>query len=105
MKKIINTTGAVFWKSPYNPYSAYTISEFILNEGDTLFLYTDGVPEATDKDNSAFGLKRMIDALNIDEDADPQRLITNVREKIEEFVCDASQFDDITMVSLKRLQK
>lgn len=31
MKKIINNTGTVFWKSPYNPYSAYTISEFILN--------------------------------------------------------------------------
>ena len=84
------------------PGMTYQEDEFILNKGDALFLYTDGVPEATDDNDSAFGLDRMIDALNIDSDADPKTLIANVGKRIEEFVGDAAQFDDITMLSVKR---
>jgi sigma-B regulation protein RsbU (phosphoserine phosphatase) len=87
------------------PDMVYEEYEFVLNDGDSLFLYTDGVPEATDRNDSAFGLDRMIDALNIDGDADPKTLITNVENMISGFVGDAAQFDDITMLSIKRPSK
>ena len=72
---------------------------FELKPGDKLFVYTDGVPEATNNENQLFGNDRMLDALNIDPEASPQKLLDNVRKKIDEFVGDAPQFDDITMMS------
>ena len=70
----------------------------MLKPGDKLFLYTDGVAEATRKDNTLFGTGRMIDALNINPDADPQELLTNVRNAVDEFVGESEQFDDLTMM-------
>lgn len=75
--------------------------EFELKPGDTLFVYTDGVAEASREDHTLFGPDRMLQALNKDPDAAPDRLLTNVMEGIQEFVQEAEQFDDITMLSLK----
>lgn len=77
--------------------------EFELKPGDSIFIYTDGVAEATNKDNELFGTDRMLDALNKDPDADPEQVLDNVRDGIDEFVQGAEQFDDITMMSLKYL--
>ncbi|MBP5162241.1 MAG: SpoIIE family protein phosphatase [Spirochaetales bacterium] len=75
--------------------------EFKLNPGDSLFVYTDGVPEATDSKNRLFGEERMVDALNVDPDALPSEVIRNVRSGIDGFVAGAEQFDDITMLCFK----
>ena len=75
--------------------------EFLLNPGDSLFVYTDGVTEATDADNRLFGTDRMLEALNEDPDADPEKLLGIVRKHIDAFVGGAPQFDDITMMSLR----
>ena len=75
--------------------------EFQLNPGDTLFVYTDGVAEATNSKNELFGTDRMLDSLNKDPDAAPEELLHNVIEGIDEFVSGAEQFDDITMLALK----
>ena len=75
--------------------------EFQLNPGDTLFVYTDGVAEATDSNNELFGTDRMLEALNKDPDAMPEQLLKNVVEGIDEFIKGAEQFDDLTMLSLK----
>ena len=72
--------------------------EFELHPGDSLFVYTDGVPEATNAENELFGADRMLQALNREPDAEPERLLKNVREAIDAFVGDAPQFDDITML-------
>ena len=74
--------------------------EFTLNPGDTLFVYTDGVPEATDSTNELFGTDRMLMALNRNADAAPKDLLTNVRKELDAFVGNAPQFDDITMLAL-----
>lgn len=79
----------------------YKEYELCLEPGDEIFVYTDGVPEATNSATELFGTKRMIDALNLDKSADVQALTTNVRIAIDEFVKDADQFDDITMLSFK----
>ena len=76
----------------------YKEYEMQLNPGDKLFLYTDGVAEATRHGNELFGTKRMIDALNQDPDATPERILRNVRRAVDTFVGNDEQFDDLTMM-------
>lgn len=75
--------------------------EFELKPGDVLFVYTDGLPEATNYDEEQFGEKRLVDALNMNAMAGPKELIPFVHEKVNEFVGSAPQFDDLTMLCLR----
>jgi sigma-B regulation protein RsbU (phosphoserine phosphatase) len=75
--------------------------EFKLDPGDSLYVYTDGVTEATRSDNVLFGTDRMLDALNKNPDAAPETMLETVRSDIDEFVGSAPQFDDITMLGFK----
>ena len=75
--------------------------EFYLKPGDSFFVYTDGVTEATNKDVQLFGTDRMLDALNNSAKADAKTLLENVRNEIDNFVGDAPQFDDITMLGFR----
>jgi len=70
---------------------------FKLSPGDSVFVYTDGVTEATNKDKQLLGLDRMIDALNRS-DSNPETMIDCVSDEITDFVAEAEQFDDITML-------
>ena len=74
--------------------------EFELHPGDSLFVYTDGVTEATDANNKLFGTDRMLEALNEEPDAKPDKLLRIVRKHINDFVGGVPQFDDITMMGL-----
>ena len=75
--------------------------EFLLNPGDSFFVYTDGVAEATNEQKEMFGTKRMLDALNKDPDAPPEQILPNVKSEIDRFVDGAEQFDDITMLCFR----
>ena len=79
----------------------YKEYKLVLSPGDKLFLYTDGVPEATASDREMFGLDRMIGALNSEPDASPEKTLGNVRKAVDDFVKDAEQFDDLTMLCLE----
>ena len=81
--------------------SRYREYEIRLTPGSRLFVYTDGVAEATNAENELFGTGRMLDALNENPDAHPELLIRNVRAAVDEFVKDAEQFDDLTMLCLE----
>ena len=83
------------------PQMKYKEYELQLHPGDKLFVYTDGVPEATNAENELFGTDRMIEALNSDHSADCQQLLLNVRRAVDGFVKDAEQFDDLTMMCLE----
>ncbi|MBO5987112.1 MAG: SpoIIE family protein phosphatase, partial [Lachnospiraceae bacterium] len=72
--------------------------EFELQPGDRLFVYTDGVPEATNASEELMGPDRMLEALNGNASDKPEDLLRAVREGIDAFVGDAPQFDDITMM-------
>ena len=78
----------------YNEY------EMELEKGGCLFLYTDGVPEATNANDKLFGTDRMLEALNKDPKATPGDLLDNVKKATDEFVGDAPQFDDLTMMAV-----
>ena len=76
--------------------------EMTLEKGDRLFIYTDGVPEATNKDNKMFGLDRMMKVLNENAKDSLEDLLQNVHKEANGFVGDAPQFDDLTMLCLER---
>ena len=79
----------------------YKEYEIQMKPGDRLFLYTDGVPEATDTENRMFGTDRMLDALNAEPDVSPKRILENVRGSVDAFVKDSEQFDDLTMMCIE----
>ena len=79
----------------YNQYA------LMLEPGSKLFLYTDGVPEAMDAEKELFGMERTIAALNEQPDAAPDQILKNIRRAVDDFVQDAEQFDDLTMLCLE----
>ena len=79
----------------------YREYEIQLDPGAKVFVYTDGVPEATNADKELFGTDRMIEALNEKPDIEPQEVLKNVRAHVDDFVKDAEQFDDLTMLCLE----
>ena len=81
--------------------TVYSEYEIMLGKGDRLFLYTDGVPEATDSDENMFGSRRMLDALNSTPDADPEGMLNSVKNAVNDFVQNAEQFDDLTMLGFE----
>ena len=79
----------------------YTEYELKMAPGSKLFVYTDGVPEATGADSEMFGLERMVSALNEDPDAPPETILASVRRAVDSFVKNAEPFDDLTMLCLE----
>ena len=75
--------------------------ELDLQVGTKLFLYTDGIPEATDSRNRLFGMERLLNALNEAPEEGPEQLMVNVRKAVDAFVKEAEQFDDLTMMCLE----
>ena len=73
---------------------------FELHPGDRLFVYTDGVPEATNAENELFGNERMLDVLNSQPARKPHALLEAMKRESDVFVGGAPQFDDITMLCL-----
>lgn len=80
------------------PYVEHKIT---LQKGDSLLIYTDGVTEATDKNEQLFGEPRLLEAVRNCNDLDAPLLIKKVRATINLFVGGAEQFDDITMLAVR----
>ncbi len=78
-------------------YSEYEIQ---LEKGSMLFLYTDGLAEATNGEEELFGEERMLAALNENKEKGPHDLLPVVQEKVDEFVGEAEKFDDLTMLAI-----
>ena len=78
----------------------YREYELQLKQGDGLYVYTDGVVEATSANQELYGTERMLAALNINPHAIPEEQLPAVKADIDSFVGDAPQFDDITMLGL-----
>ena len=79
----------------------YTDYEIKLEKGATLFVYTDGVPEATNANHELFEFERTVQALNVKPDASPKDLLPIVRAEVDKFVGEAPQFDDLTMLAVR----
>lgn len=82
----------------------YKEYELEIEKGGCLFVYTDGVPEATSSDSELFGMERLVQVLNEEKDAPLPDILKSVKGSIDKFVKDAPQFDDITMLALYRAE-
>lgn len=83
------------------PGVPYADDEFDISDGDLIFVYTDGVPEAQNVNDELYNNDRMLDALNRHKTDTPEELLVNIRNDINEFVGDAPQFDDLTMLAMR----
>ena len=72
-----------------------------MEPGSKVFVYTDGVAEATDKENQLFGTDRMLDALRKKENRTPEEILASVKQSVETFAGKAPQFDDLTMLCIE----
>ena len=72
-----------------------------LNAGDTVFLYTDGVPEAKNLSDDRFGMDKMVDVLNSNKELSLEMQLKNMKNEIDSFTGGDTPFDDITMLMFK----
>ena len=74
---------------------------FELGAGDLLFMYTDGLPEATNAEDKRLELEGMLDAINKHKEDEPDELLPDIRKEVDAFVKEAPQFDDLTMLIIR----
>ena len=75
--------------------------ELQLTPGSKLFVYTDGLTEATNAKEELMGMDRMVAALQSCEDGSPRDIISGVNQAVQQFVGAAPQFDDLTMLCVQ----
>ena len=78
----------------------YQNHEIKMNVGDRLFVYTDGVTEATNDKNELYGENRLLETMKMAKGKSPKEVLDFVRKDIDKFVDNAPQFDDITMLEM-----
>ena len=81
----------------------YREYELQLAPGSSLFVYTDGLPEANNMEGKLYGLDRMLAALNQNPEAGPEETLKAVQASVDAFVAEGPQFDDLTMLCLRYL--
>lgn len=79
----------------------YYVETIMLEPGDVVYMYTDGITEAMNEKSELFGNDALVDALNTATNWNPEHLDNLVREVVEKFVGEAEQADDITTLSLQ----
>ena len=79
----------------------YRKNELTLAPGDAIYLYTDGVTEATNLNEELYGEERLQKVLDIYKDATPETICAEVKIDVDKFVGEAPQFDDITMLAIR----
>ena len=79
----------------------YRKNELTLAPGDAIYLYTDGVTEATNMSEELYGEERLQTVLNLYKDATPEIICAEVKKDVDKFVGEAPQFDDITMLAIR----
>jgi len=84
-----------------NQDAAYQTRKIVLNAGDMLLLYTDGVTEAMDENEALYSPERLIMEVEKSRQTSPEDLIAEVLKSVQEFAGQAAQSDDITVLAVK----
>jgi serine phosphatase RsbU (regulator of sigma subunit) len=82
-------------------HSTFLLGHAMLGPGDALFIYTDGIPEARNPAGEFFGMNRTVEAVTRPVRA-ASELLDCVEEAVLQYVGDAEQHDDMTMLALRR---
>jgi len=85
------------------PEASFTVKEVTLEKGDVLFTFTDGIPDALNDQNDSFGRERLHQILT-DSNAGPLVLLKNIEDRLCQFMGSTDQFDDVTMLAIKRIE-
>ena len=86
----------------------YTLQEAQIYTNTTIFLFTDGLTEATSADFKLFDMERVNDVAVkalAQQQQEPQQLISLMTEAVHQFVGDAEQSDDLTMMAIQYIKK
>ncbi|MCX6069013.1 MAG: SpoIIE family protein phosphatase [Chloroflexi bacterium] len=84
------------------PQAKFSVKEIFLDKNDLFLAFTDGIPDALNTDNISFGSERLLKLL-AGVDTAPAALLKNIAEHLRQFISTADQFDDITLLALKRV--
>ena len=84
------------------PDASFSVREIKVEVNDLLLAFTDGIPDALNAENISFGNERLKKLLN-DENCSPEALLDTIEEQLHQFMGGADQFDDITMLAVKRV--
>ncbi len=82
----------------------YRDYNFTLKSGEKLYIYTDGVTEATDNDNNLWGVDNMLSALNSVKSESAEQILQKITDSIDEYTRGVAQFDDITQLCIERVR-
>ena len=97
------------YRDPHTPVLAFLRKyqakeyELTLQPGDSIFVYTDGIPEAVNTAEEQYGTERLRESLNRYKDVPAEELLKNVLADLSGFTTGAERFDDITMLGFRRL--
>jgi serine phosphatase RsbU (regulator of sigma subunit) len=83
------------------PEAEFTAKEVVMGENDVLLAYSDGVTDALDASESSFGRERLVEALKSDQ-INCDGILVYIQRQLDQFVGNAAQFDDITVLALKK---
>ena len=90
--------GFVMGVMPGMQYQEY---EIWMHKGDSIYVYSDGAPDAVNAEEEQFERERLLASLNRVPGASPVELLGQVKGDIDRFVGEAAQFDDITMLCMR----
>jgi len=82
----------------------FTVNRFQMDQGDTLFLYTDGLTEAFDGSGNEYGPERLSSILSEEHLLAPEALIETCLKKVNTFREGKPQSDDLTLMAIRRTE-
>ncbi len=92
----------------FRPSWKYTLQEAQVFTGTTIFLFTDGLTEAMDANQSQFQMERVTDVASqalAKQHLEPRQLISEMTEAVHQFVGNAEQSDDLTMMAIQYIRQ
>ena len=92
----------------FRPKWKYSLQEAQIFTGTTIFLFTDGLTEAMDANKALFQMERVNEVANralAKQQQEPRQLISLMTEVVHEFVGDAEQSDDLTMMAIQYIKQ
>ena len=92
----------------FMPSWKYTLQEAKIFTGTTILLFTDGLTEAMDSDKELFRMERVNEVASkalAQQQQEPRQLIAQMTEAVHEFVGDAEQSDDLTMMAIQYIKQ
>ena len=83
------------------PEACFFVKEVLIEEGDLLLFFTDGIPDALNSAGDSFGKGSLFQFMQ-QGDPEPANVVQRIEARLQAFIGDAEQFDDITLMAIRR---